>query len=746
MVARAAVKLRFVIVALWIGAAVALTLALPNLQEAQTGALGDLVPNDSPAIDAELRSRELFGFPLLSRTILVQRDPEGLSARDQAQVAARAYAINREIYPELRGIVGALAITNALGRPPFSRERSSTALTYLFFHPIVGRNDQERLIDLLIENHYTERDSVVGVTGPVAAREAQAAVIEDRLPLVEVATVLLVALAVGLHFRAVGAPLLTLAAVAISYLVAVRAIAWVGQQAGISVPTEVEPVMVVLLFGIVTDYSIFFLSRFRRKLAEGVPRLRAAEQATSELLPIIVTAGVTIVLASAALVVARVGFLQAFGPGLAMAVLVGLVVTITLIPALLAIFGQTLFWPRRPRRELAPEAAAEETPDEQTGRPRRYRAVRLASERPALVATACVALLAIGAIGLVRLEVGNPLIRGLPPDADARQAYEAAARGFAPGILSPTVVIVEGGGIGAERRQLARLQRLIARQPGVAEVAGPGDAPFDVALGATLSRTGNAARYVVVFNADPLGSAAIEHLRTLKRRMPLLLARAGLPDAEASVAGDTALVEDTVGRTAADLGRVAPVAMLAVFLVLAVFLRAMIAPLYLLAASVLALFAALGATVFIFQDLLGRGELTYYVPFAAATLLLSLGSDYNVFIVGRIWQEARERPLREAIVVGGARAAKPITVAGLILAASFALLWLVPVSGFQELATAIAIGLILDAFVVRTLLVPALIALVGERSGWPGSALVIRRRGRRVAAASGERRSPGTTR
>jgi RND superfamily putative drug exporter len=157
--------------------------------------------------------------------------------------------------------------------------------------------------------------------------------------------------------------------------------------------------------------------------------------------------------------------------------------------------------------------------------------------------------------------------------------------------------------------------------------------------------------------------------------------------------------------------------------VLAVFLRAIVAPLYLLAASVLALFAALGVTVFVFQDLLGRGELTYYVPFAAAVLLLSLGSDYNVFIVGRIWQEARRRPLREAVVIGGARAATPITVAGLILAASFALLWLVPVSGFQELACAMAVGLLLDAFVVRTLMVPALISLFGERSGWPGNAL-----------------------
>ena len=721
--ARLAVKLRWPIVVFWVAAAVFLTLALPNLREAQTGALGDLVPADAEAIDAEERSRELFGFPLLARTILVQRDPGGLSPRAQARVAERAYAINEGLYPELRGIVGALAITNTLGRPPFSRERSTTALTYLFFHPIVGRVDQERLADLLIENHYGPEDAVVGVTGPVAAREAQAGTIEHRLPIVEAATVLLVALAVGAHFRAVGAPLLTLGAVAVSYLVAIRAIAWIGQQLSISVPSEVEPVMVVLLFGIVTDYSVFFLSRFRSKLRAGLPRLRAAEDASAELIPIIVTAGVTIVLASAALVVAQVGFLQAFGPGLAMAVLVGLIVTITLVPALLAIAGDRVFWPRRPRRELRAEATLEETPDEATGRRRRFRAVRLASERPVLVTAGSVLILVVAAAGITRLEVGNPLIRGLPEDSDARVAYESASRGFTPGILSPTVVVVERPGLTADRRALARLQRLLERQPGVAEVAGPADQPFRLLPGATLSPTGDAARYVVVLGVDPLGGAAVNHLTRLRERMPALLRDAGLPEAEASVAGDTALVAETVDRTFADIGRVAPVAVLAVLLGLAVFVRALVAPLYLLAASVLALFAALGITVWVFQDLLGRGELTYYVPFAAAVLLLSLGSDYNVFIVGRIWQEARQRPLREAIVVGGARAATPITVAGLILAASFALLGLVPISGFQELACAMAVGLLLDAFLVRTLLVPALIALVGERSGWPGQRL-----------------------
>jgi RND superfamily putative drug exporter len=130
--------------------------------------------------------------------------------------------------------------------------------------------------------------------------------------------------------------------------------------------------------------------------------------------------------------------------------------------------------------------------------------------------------------------------------------------------------------------------------------------------------------------------------------------------------------------------------------------------------------AALGTTAFVFGELLGYGDLTYYVPFAAAVLLLSLGSDYNLFVVGRIWQEARRRPLDEAIVVAAPRASGAITIAGIALAGSFALLALVPLRAFREFAFAMSVGVLIDTFLVRTLLVPTLIRLVGERGWWPG--------------------------
>jgi len=721
---RVVVALRWPIALGWIAAAALATVLLPSIKESQTGALGDLVPNDAAAIDAELRSAELFGFPLLSRTIVVQRDPDGLSAAAQASTVSRAAALNRNTLPGLDRVGGAIPVLNTVSIPPFTRERGTTAITYLFFEPEVGAAERIALAERVAERaRAVAPGTFTGVTGALPARETQSELISDRLPLVELCTVLLVLIAVGVHYRALLAPLLTLLAIAVTYLITVRAVAWTGQRAGVAVPSEVQPVIVVLLFGILTDYAIFFLSRFRLRLSERTAARAAAERAAGELVGTILAAGLTVATASAALIVAELGFFQTFGPGVALAVLLALAVAVTLIPALLAIVGDATFWPSRPGREIPAERGAEETPTEVKGRPVRSRALRAAGRHPALTAVACATVLLAAASGLTRIDVGQTLIRGLPRSGETHQAYIQAAQGFTPGVLSPTTVLVEAPGIVERRPALRRLQHAIDRLPGVALVVGPAQQRLDRELGAVFSRSADAVRYLVVFRADPLGAGGISRLRTLRARLPELTAAARLGDVRTSIAGDTALAEETVRLTGDDLWRVAPVALLAIFVVLIVFLRALVAPFYLVASSVLALAASLGLTVYVFQDLVGYGELTYYVPFVAAVLLAALGSDYNVFLTGRIWQEARRRPLREAVTVGGARAASAITVAGIVLALSFALLALVPVRPFRELAFFMSVGLLIDAFLVRTLLVPSLIALVGPVSGWPGGRL-----------------------
>src|SRR5581483_1534828 len=194
---------------------------------------------------------------------------------------------------------------------------------------------------------------------------------------------------------------------------------------------------------------------------------------------------------------------------------------------------------------------------------------------------------------------------------------------------------------------------------------------------------------------------------------------AGLAGARFEVGGQTALTSDAISAVFGDLGRVALAIVLVTLVLLALFLRSLLAPAYLLAASVLAVAATLGLAVAICRAL-GYGSLVCFVPFAAGVLLVALGSDYNVFVVGRIWEEARRRPVPDAVAVAAPGASRAITTAGVALAASFAMLAMIPLEQFREMAVVMAAGVIIDAIAVRSLLVPALVALFGRLGMWPG--------------------------
>ena len=721
---RLVVRLRFVLVVGWVAAAVAALLYLPRLDEARADALGSLVPEDAPAYRAQVRSAELFSFPVLSNTLVVQRDPDGLSPQAQARVAERAVRIARREYPDLLSVPFAIPLTNALGLVPGSRESSTTAITYLFFEPGLSLSARDRLAHWFTDRYgrFDESDALVGVTGVVPARVEQGRLIRDAIPFVEAATVLLIVLVIGLTFRSVVAPLLTLLAVGISFIVSLGLLAAIGRGLGIAVASELEPIVLVLLLGIVTDYSIFYFSGFSHRLREGDERLRAAERTARRFSPIVLTAGLIVAAGTAALLAAQLEFFRVFGPGLAFAVLVGLAVSVTFVPAALAILGRLAFWPRPPRAEALLAAEPSRTP--------------LVSKLVFSRAASAVVVLVLGGLLLLAarpvrdLELGVEPIAGLPASAEPAQAAEAAAAGFAPGVLSPTLILVEQAGLFALREELARFQELLDAEEGVAGVLGPGTLPVSVPRGVVLSESGAAARFVVFLDPDPLGTEARELLDRLRQRVPDLLEEAGLAPGTVAFGGNTALADETIATVLEDLRRIAVAALAVNVLVLIVFLRSLLAPLYLLATSVLALGATLGLTVVVFQDSFGDGQLTYYVPFMAAVLLVSLGSDYNVFLVGRVWQEAESRPFRDAVAVTVPRTARAINVAGLALALSFALLALIPLGSFREFAFAMTVGVLVEAFLVRTWLVPALLSLAGPASVWPGR----RRRLRRPAA------------
>jgi RND superfamily putative drug exporter len=311
-----------------------------------------------------------------------------------------------------------------------------------------------------------------------------------------------------------------------------------------------------------------------------------------------------------------------------------------------------------------------------------------------------------------------------------RTAAISAEKGFATGILSPTVVLLESDGIGSRRYALKRLGTLLSHQPGVAGVLGPGSQPIPVQAGLLVKRDGNAARYLVVLDDDPLGASAVKTVDRLRSRLPDLLRTSGLGGVRAGLSGDSATASYVVHQTENDLRNIAFAAMLANLLMLVLFLRAVVASLVLLVCSLLSLGATLGITTAVFGALDPGEGLTFYVPFATAVLLLAFGSDYNIFTVGHVWDRARSTSLHAAVRDELPGIVRAVSSAGLALAASFGLLVLVPLLPFRQLAFAMTLGILLDVVVVRSLLLPALLTLLGPISAWPSRRLS---RGRSVA-------------
>ena len=770
------VGLRLLIIAGWAAAVAAAIVFLPPLNPS-TGGLSELIPPGSPAAHAESDASRLFGFPLDAAVAVVQRDPRGLPTATQVRAARQALAADRGVTGQLGqlsraalaagvdealasadglntaglagtaspgqtssgtpsdipGLAGAFALPNTAGLLVGTAEHSTTIITFLYFQPGTSFGQQTVGANEYIHQYLNQpTDHVIGVTGPIPAEYAQSQIIQDHVFWVELGTVLAIALILGLRFRSAGAPLAALACAGTAYVLAVRIVAWTAQRMGIALPPDLDPVLVVLLLGVTTDYSVFFLDGMRARLAEGVPRVQAARLATAESAPIIAAAGLIVTAATASLAVARTDLLRAFGPGLALTVLTAMVISMTLEPALMAVFGGLLFRrvPLRLRRPGARDPQA---------RRARFTAARVAAARPMalLIAAACTVGLLAAAWVARDLRLGSPLIGELPASATVVRASTAASDGFAPGILSPTEILVIGPGVTRQTAALARLQRELAAQPGVAELAGPANFPGApgapggtglgglglggtiVSLNPMLASSGGAARFVVVEKTDPLDATAISRVRALQGRLAALGRSAGLSGVRFEVAGQTALIADSITSVFADLGRVALAIMIVTLILLVLFLRSLLAPVYLLAASVLAVFATLGLALLICRAVLGSATMVYFVPFAAGVLLVSLGSDYNVFVVGRIWEEARRRPVPDAVAVAAPGASRAITTAGVALAASFAMLAVIPLEQFRQLAIIMAVGVILDAIAVRSLLVPALVALFGRLGMWP---------------------------
>lgn len=336
-------------------ATAAATAFLPGLT-AVGGGLAGLLGGSSAAVTAQVEAIERFGLPLLSPTAVVQRDPAGLDPylRADSLLAAAEVALGTGSPPaELRLVY---PVPNNPLLFPGAAEQGTTLVSYLFIDPGVDIAGQGAITRAYAESLETPEGGLIGSTGTFLAQAAQNEIIADLLPLVELATLAAIALIVGLNFGSVLAPVVTLLTAGVAYLVTDRMIGLFGQVTELAVPSQLQPIVVALLLGITTDYTIFFLSGVRSELEQGGRGRAAVRAGMAVYLPIVVVAGMTVAAGVSALLVAESPLFRAFGPGLAITVLVGLAVSVTMVPALLSILGDAAFWPSRPGSGAEPRA------------------------------------------------------------------------------------------------------------------------------------------------------------------------------------------------------------------------------------------------------------------------------------------------------------------------------------------------------------------------------------------------------
>ena len=338
MLARLIVALRFLIVPAWIAGAIWVSFSLPSIFGAESNDLGSLLPRNSEAIKVEEKGIEVFGLPVLSRTMVVAHQ-QGDFTLDQGKAAARFIA-KVDGVPERSAELRAVPLLDAPGLLE-SKRLGSTLVVYLYIDPALAESEQVEAVDgFASELQQATSAETVHVTGAVPASRAETNIANQDLLWVTLATIALVLTILALYFRSVGIPLLGLGTVAIAYQVTDHVLGWASQRYSISIPREVDPVIVALLFGVLTDYLVFFASDYRRHLQEGLNSCEAVTEVTTELLPVISTAALMIAGATLTLLLSGVRFLSAFGPGMAVAVVVGAAVALTFIPAMLAIFGR----------------------------------------------------------------------------------------------------------------------------------------------------------------------------------------------------------------------------------------------------------------------------------------------------------------------------------------------------------------------------------------------------------------------
>jgi RND superfamily putative drug exporter len=478
--------------------------------------------------------------------------------------------------------------------------------------------------------------------------------------------------------------LLPLTTVFVALTAAQAVIYLLARDAGLTVNAQSAFILTVLVFGAGTDYALLLTARYREELRRHADRHEAMAVALGRAAPAIIASGATVILSLLALLVAELNSTKSLGPVMAIGIAVGLVAMITLLPALLVIFGRWVFWPRQPALGSA----------EPTERGLWARIGQRMAPRPRLVWVVTALVLGALALGVTGLEANGLRSKDsfrTKPEAVAGEA--ALARHFPAGEGNPVQVI-------GNAEAAPQLQAAVSSTPGVTAVTRPAVRDGYAYIEGTLTTAAD----------SQAGFDTVDRLRSTVH---------AIPGADAKVGGGSAVNLDIQRATRHDRNLVVPLVLLVVLVILALVLRAIVSPLLLVATVVLSFAAALGVSALAFDHLFGFAGADPAFPLWTFVFLVALGTDYNIFLMTRVHEETRQHGPRRGALVGLAATGGVITSAGIVLAGTFAALGTLPLVFITEIGFAVAFGVLLDTFVVRSVLVTALNLDVGRWIWWP---------------------------
>ncbi len=689
-------RFRWLVIGAWLLLAVLVTATAPALESTQDNS--EFLPDHYESIQALKLQEDKFSDAFSPGAILVieRKDGGELTADDQAEVATLA----EELAPELgtKTFQQLVIAQDEAGKPNLSEDGTVMFAVIPLADGSTGFDtqaiDDGRDLRESVEDLTGDSDLEVRTTGAVPQSLDSQDSSEDTLLIVGVATVVLIVGLLALIFRSVLICVLPLVVVGIVSTIATGAIAWANDIFDLKADASVEQILVVVLYGVGTDYILFFLFRHRERLRQGAAVKDSVVHSLDRAGEAIASAGGAVIVAFMALVLSSLSIFRAIGPALAIAVFVTLIAALTLVPAIVSLLGKALFWPSK---------SWQKEPQHGTF----VRFGRAVGQRPGLTALVSGGAMSVLAIFALSFNPSFDFNSSLPKGVESTEAMETFQENFSAGAAEPVPVLVDADGADVTEEQLAAFGTALGEAKGVDAVAGP-----------LPSEDGTAFQYYLTLSDDPVSDAAQDNVAGPIRDMAHDAAPEGT---EAYVGGTPGIFADMSKAMARDYKVVFPVAAAVILLILALLLRSLVAPWFLMAAVGLGFAATLGITVIAFQNIGGEAGLIFMLPIYIYLFVTALGTDYNILMIARLREEAREgRDPRSAATQAVTHAGPTIAAAGVILAGTFASLMLGGNTLIVSMGFALAVGILIVSFVMSMFFTPALTSLLGHAAWWPG--------------------------